>query len=96
MTDEKAQDDLSDAINDLTDKVSTVLLKEYMDLPQEMQIGLVLIQTTQLLLANILCHVALNADELQGLINEQSDEIRELTMHCAHAGFGDKFKFEKH
>lgn len=96
MTDDKEQDDLSDAINDLTDKVSNVLLKEYMDLPQDMQIGLVLIQTSQLLLANVLCHVALNAEELEGLISEQSSEIRELTLHCARAGFSDKFHFEKH
>lgn len=93
---EQSQDDLSEAINNLTDKISSTLLKEYTDLPQDMQIGLVLIQSSQLLLANILCHVALNTQELEDLMNEQSAEIRELTLHCAQAGFSDKFHFEKH
>ena len=87
---------ITNAINNITEKVSQVVLDEYMKLPEEIQIGLVLIKSTQLLLANILCQVAADHEELDKLIDEQSEDIKELTHSCAHSGFAEKFKPHAH
>jgi hypothetical protein len=53
-------------------------------------------KSAQLLLANILCHIAVNKNELENLANDQGVELKELTMNCAISGFGDKFEENKH
>lgn len=91
------QDELiTDAINDLTEKLSQVLLKEFMQLPEELQLNVILIKTTQLLLANILCHVVVNKEELEKIIEEQGLDIKEMTLNCAYSGFANKFNGDKH
>ncbi len=91
LPEDNESDELADAINDMAEKVSKTLLKEYMALPKELQIGLVLIRTTQLILSNILCHVAMDIEELTKLADEQGEEIKDLTQTCATSGFSDKF-----
>ena len=94
---EKSQEELAaDMINNLTSKVSHVLLKEFNQLPQELQLNVVMIKTVQLLLANVLCHVAGNKDELDGLISVQGEEVGELVQTCANMAFPEKFGLIKH
>lgn len=87
---------ITDAINTITDKLSKVLLEEFLKLPTELQINIILIKSSQLLLANILCHVTANKEELEKISNDQGAEIKELTFHCAFTGFSDKFDLNKH
>ena len=93
----KNQDELvTDAINNLTEKVSTLLLQEFLKLPEELQVTVVLVKSAQLLLANVLCQVAEDRKELEVLIAEQNDEVKELTLNCAFSGYMHKFEVNKH
>lgn len=92
----KKEEAVTAAINNITGKVSEVMLQEYMKLPADIQIGLILIKSTQLLLANVLCQIAADHDELNKLMDEQAEDIKELTHTCAHTGFADKFKTHTH
>jgi len=96
MTAENQEELITDAINNITEKLSNILLQEFLQLPQETQINLILIKSAQLLLANILCHVAGNKDELDKLAEGQGEEIKDLTFNCAFSGFADKFEINKH
>lgn len=87
---------ITNAINHLTEKMSNVLLKEFLKLPKELQLNIVLIKSTQLLLANVLCQVAGNKDELDKIIDAQGEEIKELTINCLVTGFSDKYNVNKH
>ena len=91
------QDELiTNAINNLTEKLSKLLLKEFLKLPTELQMNIVLIKSAQLLLANILCHVATSKEELEKIANAQGTELSELIFNCAFTGFADKFDINKH
>jgi len=96
MTNKTQEERATDAINQLTGKVSNTLLEEFRQLPDDVQLNIVLIKTVQLLLANVLCHVAVNRDELENIVNAQGDEIKELTYTCASTAFTDKFDMSKH
>src|SRR5438309_2261067 len=96
MTNEIQDDLVTNAINTITEELSVLLLQEFLKLPQDMQINLILIKSAQLLLANILCHVATNKDELEKIASEQGEEIKELTLTCALTGFSDKFDINTH
>jgi heme/copper-type cytochrome/quinol oxidase subunit 3 len=96
MTDENHDELITEAINKITEKLSKVLLQDFLKLPKELQLNIVLIKTTQLLLSNILCHVATNRDELEKISNEQGVEIKELIFNCAFTGFSNKFDLNKH
>lgn len=96
MIDEEQNALVTDAINTLTEKLSIVLLKEFLELPDDVQINLVLIKTVQLLLANVLCQVATNNDELKKIVADQGVEMKELTFSCALTGFPEKFGIIKH
>lgn len=91
------QDELiTNAINNITEKLSSELLQAFLKLPTELQMNIVLIKSAQLLLANILCHVATNKEELENIANGQGVEIKELTFNCAFTGFSHKFDMNKH
>jgi hypothetical protein len=95
MTDN--QDELiTNAINAITENLSKMLLQEFLKLPKELQMNIILIKSAQLLLANILCHVATNKEELEKISDEQGLEIKELTFNCAFTGFSNKFNLNKH
>lgn len=96
MSDEPQDEMITQAINQLTQKLSKNLLKEFLKLPKELQMNIVLIKSSQLLLANILCHIAMNKDELEQISNEQGADIKELVLNCAYSGFANKFDFNKH
>lgn len=96
MTDEIQDELIANAINSITEKVSKVMLDEFLKLPAEMQLNMVLIKSAQLLLSNVLCHVAINKTELDKIANSQGEELRDLTLSCAYSGFADKFNFNKH
>lgn len=87
---------ITNAINDITEKVSQVFLQEFLKLPKELQLNVVFIKSAQLLLANVLCHVVANKDELDKILEYQGEEIKELTIDCSFTGFSDKFKVNKH
>lgn len=94
---EKSQEErATDAINALTGKVSNTLLEEFNQLPQDMQLNVVMIKTVQLLLANVLCHVAVDRAEFDQLVDAQGDEVKELTLTCANTAFAEKFGMGKH
>ncbi|RDI48790.1 hypothetical protein [Aquicella lusitana] len=94
---EKSQDEsIADAINTITEKLGSLLLQEFLKLPQDLQINLVLIKSAQLLLANILCQVAANNEELEKIADDQGAEMKELTYTCAVTGFSNKFDINKH
>jgi hypothetical protein len=95
MTDNQ-EELITNSINTLTKNLSNVLLQEFLKLPSELQMNIVLIKTAQLLLANVLCHVATNKDELEKITDEQGIEIKELTFNCAFSGFSDKYDGNKH
>ena len=82
--------------HELTQKTSETLLKEFLKLPKDAQTNLVLIKSSQLLLSNILCQVVSDIEELEMMINEQDNDIRELTLNCATTAFADKFNIKKH
>lgn len=91
------QDELiTKAINDITENVSKLLLQDFLKLPSELQMNIILIKSAQLLLANILCQVANNREELEKLCDDQGSEIKELTFNCAFMAFSDKFDLNKH
>ena len=94
MTDQDEQ--ITIAINKLTEKLSAALLHELLLLPDELQLNLVLIKSTQLMLANILCQVADSQEELEKIVELQGIEIKALTYSCAATGFSDKFELPKH
>jgi hypothetical protein len=87
---------IANTINNLTERVSQVLLEEFLKLPGDLQLNVVLIKTAQLLLANILCHVASTNEELEKIAGEQGVEVKELTINCALSAFTDKFDSPKH
>ena len=96
MTNENQDEFITNAINNLTEKLSIILLEEFLKLPNELQINLVLIKSSQLLLANILCQVATSIEELEKIAEEQKIELKELIFNCAYTGFSDKFEINKH
>jgi hypothetical protein len=87
---------ISNAINLLTEKMSEVLLQEFLKLPADQQLNIVLIKSAHLLLANILCNIASNNEELEKIISAQGEDIKELTHTCAISAFADKFKISAH
>lgn len=96
MENESQDEAITNAINNITEKLSNELLQEFLSLPKELQINIVLIKSAQLLLANILCHVASTKEELENIVNAQGLEMNELTFNCAFTGFADKFDTQKH
>jgi len=84
------------AINSITDSISKEMLKKFLALPSSQQKNLVLIKSSQLLLANILCQVASTEEELQQLLHSQGEELKELTLDCAASGYAEKFQLKKH
>lgn len=91
------QDELiTDAINNITQKLGDLLLKEFLDLPDDLQINLILIKSSQLLLANILCQVASNKKELSKITEDQATELKDLTLTCAFTAFSNKFEGSRH
>lgn len=91
------QDELiTNAINSITEKLSRVLLQEFLNLNEELQLNIILIKSVQLLLSNILCHVVTSGEELEKMSNEQGIELKELIFNCAFTGFSDKFGLNKH
>ena len=96
MKNKNQDESISDAINNITEKLSNVLLQEFLTLPNELQLNIILIKSAQLLLANILCHVAANKEELEDIVNCQGIDMKELTFNCAFTGFSDKFELKKH
>lgn len=95
MTDNQ-EDLITNSINTLTENLSKVLLQDFLKLPTELQMNIILIKTAQLLLANVLCHVATNKEELDKITDEQGVEIKELTFNCAYSGFSHKYDINKH
>jgi hypothetical protein len=93
---ENQDESITHAINDITEKLSSVSLQEFLKLPEELRMNIVLIKSAQLLLANILCHVATNKEELESIVDTQGEEMKELVFNCAFAGFSDKFDIKKH
>ncbi len=87
---------ITNAINNLTEKLSVVFLDEFLKLPTQLQINLVLMKSAQLLLANIICQIATDGDELKKITDNQGAEIKELTFNCSFTGFADKFEIIKH
>lgn len=96
MTDPNQDEFITQAINSLTEKLSKVLLQEFLKLATELQLNIVLIKSSQLLLSNILCQVASNIEELKIIVADQGAEIHELTANCAMTGFSDKFNLNRH
>jgi hypothetical protein len=96
MTDDSRDELLTNAINTITEKLGEVLLREFLKLPEELQMNIVLIKSAQLLLANILCQAAQGKDELEKIAEDQGAEMKELTFTCAFTGFADKFNINKH
>jgi hypothetical protein len=87
---------LVNAINHLTEKLSVVLLDEFLQLPDDQQKNIDLIKATQLLLANVLCQVAVDKPELDTITDLQADELKELISDCIATGFADKFSQSRH
>lgn len=97
MSDAQDENELfADAINNITEKLSAELIKEYSKLPADLQKGLVLIKSAQLLLANVLCQVAIDRDELEMIAQEQGAEMNQLIFDCAVIGFSSKFGIVNH
>jgi hypothetical protein len=96
MKNENQDELITSAINNITEKLSGLLLKEFLKLPKELQINIVLLKSAQLLLANILCHVVATKEELETITDGQGIEMKELTFNCAFTGFSDKFDIKKH
>lgn len=87
---------ITNAINAITDRLSKVLLQEFLNLKTELRLNIILIKSAQLLLSNILCHVATNKEELEKISNEQGIQLKELIFNCAFTGFANKFDLNKH
>ena len=85
-----------ESINNLTEIVSNRLLDEFLNLPEDLQKNIVLIKVAELLLANILCHVAKDNDELAEITQQELVELKELITDCAISGFAAKFTNNKH
>lgn len=96
MINARDNDVLINAINTITAKLSDELLQEFLNLPDEAQKNLVLIKTAQLLLANVLCQVSVDREELEVITNSQHGEIKELVFNCAVTGFSKKFGLINH
>lgn len=96
MAGENENELYAEAINNITEQLSEILLKEFSKLPSDLQKGLVLIKSSQLLLANVLCQVAMNKDELEEIAAAQGEEMRELIFDCAVIGFAKKFGLINH
>ncbi|MBA3660325.1 MAG: hypothetical protein H0W64_01210 [Gammaproteobacteria bacterium] len=96
MKDEKQDELISNAINNITEKLSILMLEEFIKLPQTLQMNLILMKSSQLLLANIICHVTADESELSEVVEKQGAEVKELTLNCAITGFSDKFKIQRH
>lgn len=96
MTEKSQEERATDAINSLTSDVSNALLEGFNQLPQDLQLNVVMIKTVQLLLANVLCHVAQNKQEFDDIVTVQGSEISELAYTCANVAFAAKFGIEKH
>lgn len=96
MNDINKEEEITKSINNITQKISGVLLDEFMKLSKDLQLSIILIKSSQLLLANVLCHVAATKDELDKITSLQGAEMTELTHTCAHIGFSDKFEHNKH
>ena len=95
VNDELENEKLVEAINNLTKKMSDLLLKEFLKLPESMQKSIVLIKSAQLMLANILCQVAINKEELEKILQDQGNDVIELTHNCAMSAYSEKFSFHK-
>src|SRR5690348_13992414 len=87
MSNENQDEAITNAINNITDKLSNILLEEFLNLSKELQMNIVLIKSAQLLLANLLCHVATTKDELENISSDQGIEMKELIFNCAFTGF---------
>lgn len=96
MENEKQDELLTGAINQITEKLSHVLLENFLSLPKELQVNIILIKSAQLLLANVLCHVAGTKEELDNIADNQGLEIKDLIVNCAYIGFSEKFGIKKH
>ncbi len=96
MTTENQEESIAQAINGLTQKVSAVLLEEFLNLDESLQFNVVLIKAAQLMLANILCQVAANTEELDQLAAMQDDELKGLIHYCIHTAFSNKFECHQH
>lgn len=86
----------AEAINNIAEKMSAGLLQEYMQLPEELQKSIVLIKAVQLVLANILCQIAITKEELDEIANQQGADIKELIYDCAMTAFAKKFSMSNH
>jgi hypothetical protein len=93
---ENQDEAITNAINNITEKLSHALLQEFLKLPEALQVNIILIKSAQLLLANVLCHVAMTKDELDNIADAQGAEMKELTLNCAFSGFMEKFDMSKH
>lgn len=93
---QKDNEMLINAINTITAKLSDELLQEFFNLPNEAQKNLVLIKSAQLLLANVLCQVSVDREELEIITNSQDGELKELVLNCAVTGFSKKFGLSNH
>lgn len=96
MKDDQADELITNAINKITEKTSQILLNEFLKLPKELQLNIILIKSSQLLLANVLCQIAENTEELNKIIEAQGEDIKELTINCSYTGFYEKFDMHKH
>ncbi len=85
-----------DTINQLTETVSNRLLEDFLKLPDDLQKNVVLVKVAELLLANILCHIATDKKELDEIIEQQVVEMKELIADCAATGFAHKFSSSTH
>lgn len=86
----------AEAINNIAEKISEVLLQKYLELPEELQKSIVLIKSVQLVLANILCQIAISKEELDDIANQQGEDIKELIYDCAMTAFAKKFNMSNH
>ena len=96
MHNENPDESITNAINTITEKLSHTLLQEFLNLPQELQVNIILIKSSQLLLSNILCNIASTTDELEKISAAQGEEMKELIFNCALTGFANKFDINKH
>ena len=87
---------IADSVNNITEKLSNVLLKEFLKLPDNLKLNIVLIKSVQLLLANILCQVVSDMSELNEITDAQGADIKELSLNCALTGYTEKFNVKKH
>jgi hypothetical protein len=96
MSEKSQEERATDAINSLTSSLSDALLEGFNQLPKDLQLNVVMIKTVQLLLANVLCHVAHNKAEFDDIVTVQGAEITDLSYACANTAFAGKFGLNKH